>query len=492
MDWEASMRTPVGVVVALVLLAGPGGAQEGTGGRPPAWTKERLWSGPLDRNPNKQGGIGDGLDDALERSVRDCQPERGLRVSVVFDGRTPATPARLDGLRLVAPPYCSTALPYCAANLACEDPDSLLERLRGYVRREGVVFVFARRTLRTALPDSLESVRVSTSNAYPTENLWVGRNLKDGKNWPAGEVAVFDTGVHDGGKDKHERLEPALLSLDCVHQDRSLIGCQTVTSDMPDLTGHGTRVAVAALGRKPDGSRKVPTGVCPFCALVDVRVLGQDGKGDPAAVEAALVELMRLKAAGKSNVQVAVMAFAADEGTDGTDPLSIQVDAALEADIVVVAAMGNEKAQRVPPPAAASGSVAVAGMDTLETPRRQDDVWWAASNRGPRMDCADPTRCVPVQQKPDVAGPAVKVCVPSRVSGYCSAKPGTSIATALVGGLAGAVRALAPKIHARDVAAALRDSAGGPSVGACASRWSPQVGCGLVDAWGALKLLEAR
>jgi hypothetical protein len=384
-------------------------------------------------------------------------------------------------------------LPYCAADVACEDPDSLLERLRGFVRREGVVFVFARRTLTTQLPDSLESVRVSKSNDHPAENLWVGRNLKDSKNWPKGvEVAVFDTGVHDRGKDKHEQLDEAVLTLDCVHQDRSLIGCQAVESGVPDLKGHGTRMAVAALGRKPHGTRKVPTGVCPFCALVDVRVLGQDGQGDPAAAEAALVELMRLKKEGESKVKVAIMAFAADEGSDGTDPLSVLVDAAIESDIVVVAAMGNEEAQRVPPPAAASGSVAVAGMDTLGTPRRQDDVWWASSNRGPRMDCADPSRCAPAQKKPDVGGPAVNVCVPSRINRYCSPKPGTSVATALVGGLAGALRALAPEAHARDVAAALRDSAGGPPAGACASRWSPEVGCGLVDAWGALKLLEAR
>lgn len=448
----------------------------------------------------------DGIETQLSRCAAQGEP---LRLAVVFrDGAAKdvdRTPVLRDWIvRAGVPPagaepyvWCSRLVDYCAAELSCSK-DHRQEILTGLATlwrsHQEIAYIETAASLRVRIQDAIGAVRAIPSSAYPQENVWTHRGFDDPAMFPPLEdrsrIAIFDSGVNDPAGSLwlgHEALPHAEKSIDCTDANVTSVKCHASNAPLEDLTGHGTAVAVTALGRKPRG-KLLPQGSCPFCGLVDVRVIGRDGTTDSIVVARALEEIIALNEGGL-RVGVVVMAFAGDKASLGRGVLARMINRALEMNVIVVSAIGNAPVKRVPLPASAAEGLSVAGIDNQESAKREDDRWWRFSSRGPRKDCQNPTQCKEAAQKPDVAAPAVSVCVPIQgTDDRCRLHDGTSIAAAAVGGVVGLLRSLRPLDPPKRILDAIEQTACGHQN--CVPVWKPDVGWGTVDAWLALQTLK--
>ncbi|MFI5688151.1 S8 family serine peptidase [Streptomyces sp. NPDC051636] len=225
-------------------------------------------------------------------------------------------------------------------------------------------------------------------------------------------VAVLDTGIA-----KHPDLEGKVIA----EQDFS--GSDTGTDDR---TGHGTHVAgtIAGTGAASGGKYK---GVAPDAAILNGKVLGDDGSG----MESWVISGMEWAA---SKAQVVNLSLGSDQASDGTDPSSEAIDNLTKSTgalFVVAAGNSGPRARTIGSPAAADAALTVGAVS------KQDELA-GFSSRGPRIgDNAI---------KPEVTAPGVGIAAP-RVKGtpvgdddpvddnYARAS-GTSMATPHVSGTA--------------------------------------------------------
>ncbi|MFJ4467228.1 S8 family serine peptidase [Streptomyces sp. NPDC089424] len=235
--------------------------------------------------------------------------------------------------------------------------------------------------------------------------------------WKAGyegqgvKVAVLDTGIDAGHRDLADRVAGA--------KDFSGSG------NTGDHFGHGTHVAstVAGTGAASDGTRR---GVAPQADLLIGKVLDDNGYGS----ESGIIDGMEW--AADEGAKVVNMSLGADIRTDGTDPMSVALNALTEStDTLFVVAAGNSGPGRytVGSPGAADAALTVGAVD-------RGDTLAPFSSRGPRY--GDDT------VKPDVTAPGVGI-VAARAAGTSLGTPinadyialdGTSMATPHVAGAA--------------------------------------------------------
>ena len=185
-------------------------------------------------------------------------------------------------------------------------------------------------------------IEASTEEVYETDAVSIPATLLDleaahavfpDDGPPPGtgvRVAVLDSGVHAGS--------PGLLD---VVRGRSF------TSETELLDHHGTAVAGLVAG-KPRGD--LPTGIAPGAQIVDVRVYDDSEEPEPPSVgvhdsrvAAGLRWVARNARTGKIGVAVVALRLPA------SPELRDAVEAALRADVVVVAASGNRPTEEGDP-----------------------------------------------------------------------------------------------------------------------------------------------
>ncbi|MFG2767656.1 S8 family serine peptidase [Streptomyces rubiginosohelvolus] len=235
--------------------------------------------------------------------------------------------------------------------------------------------------------------------------------------WKAGyegqgvKVAVLDTGIDANHRDLAGRIAGA--------KDFSGSG------NTGDHFGHGTHVAstVAGTGAASDGIRR---GVAPKADLLIGKVLDDYGYGS----ESGIIDGMEW--AADEGAKVVNMSLGADVRTDGTDPMSLALNALTKSTgaLFVVAAGNSGPGQySVGTPGAADSALTVGAVN-------RDDALAPFSSRGPRF--GDNT------VKPDVTAPGVGI-VAARAAGTSLGTPvgadyialdGTSMATPHVAGAA--------------------------------------------------------
>lgn len=219
-------------------------------------------------------------------------------------------------------------------------------------------------------------------------------------------VAVLDTGV-----DPHPDLQENLLPGADVIPGGSGNGHQ-------DVDGHGTGMAglIAAHGRGNMGA----LGIAPRAKILPILDSTTSRGGDTDALAAA-VEL-----AVRSNADVINISAVAG----GSARLQRALKAALAADIIIVAGVGNRpQMQEVGYPARHPGVIAVGGIDRVGN--RAD-----TSVTGPEVD---------------VVAPAVEILSTSIDGSYRKAT-GTSDSTAIVAGAVALIRSKYPYLPASEVA----------------------------------------
>jgi type VII secretion-associated serine protease mycosin len=214
-----------------------------------------------------------------------------------------------------------------------------------------------------------------------------------------------------------------------------------------DEDGHGTEMAalIAAHGRGGSGV----LGVAPQAKILPVRV----GASEFAFLDRHAQGIRWAVERGAKVICVAI-------GGGDSAELRAAIQAAIAADVVVVAGAGNlPRARRVEFPAATPGVVAAAGVD-------QAGNHASVSVTGPELV---------------LAAPAVKVVSADIDAGYSEGE-GTSASTAIIAGVAALVRARYPNLSAPEVIHRMTATAidKGP-----AGRDS-EYGFGLVDPVGAL------
>ncbi|MCF2530369.1 S8 family serine peptidase [Yinghuangia soli] len=236
--------------------------------------------------------------------------------------------------------------------------------------------------------------------------------------WQAGftgtgvTTAILDTGI------------------DAAHPDLDDAIAEAVDfSDSPtgtaDLYGHGTHVAsiITGDGSAAQGKYK---GVAPDTRLVIGKVLGDDGRGE----ESDIIAGMEWAAA---RAKVVNMSLGSDYPTDGTDPMSLAVNAlsGSTGSLFVISAgnAGQWGDSSIGSPGAADAALTVGAVDA-------DDRVAPFSSRGPRFG----DRAF----KPEISAPGVEIAA-ARASGTSMGHPvdenytrasGTSMAAPHVAGAA--------------------------------------------------------
>lgn len=280
--------------------------------------------------------------------------------------------------------------------------------------------------------------------AADSSNQWPLEYLKATQDWAISKgsgttVAVVDTGVA-----KIPDTQAALLSGADFSRGTSSSG-----NGQTDLYGHGTAIAVliAGAGNPVDG-------LAPAAKVLPVRY--STGDGAYADYMAAGIEYAISRHVSVINIS---------QGVSSTDAaLAKAVQDAEAANIVIVAASGNESQSAVDIPANLSGVIAVGATD-------QSGRIWSDSNSGLQVT---------------LSAPGVRIQTEDETGGL-STSDGTSIATAYVSATVALIRSVHPSWTAGQV---IRDliATADPGPGQVAGAHSDQYGYGIVDP---LKALQA-
>lgn len=245
-------------------------------------------------------------------------------------------------------------------------------------------------------------------------------------------VAVLDTGIDSG----HPDLAGKVVA-EANFSDSDTVG---------DVAGHGTHVAgiVAGTGEASGGTY---VGVAPGAALLNGKVLGDDGLGRVSDL------IQAMEWAVDQGADVVNISLGSDP-TDGTDPASRAVDQlTAEHDVLFVVAAGNTGPGEftVTSPGTASAALTV-GADDRNAVR-------PFSARGPRLgDYA---------VKPDIVAPGIGI-VSARAAGstlgpvvdeHYMRLTGTSMAAPHVSGAAAILRQYEPELAAPELKASLSGTA---------------------------------
>ena len=159
-----------------------------------------------------------------------------------------------------------------------------------------------------------------------------------------------------------------------------------------------------------------------------------------------------------------------DQGDDGQNADARAVNAAVDAGVVAVAAIGNDGANRVTSVGAADKAITVGSIDDDNSIERDDDEIASYSNYGPRTDDGDGDSLD--ELKPDVVAPgsgiiSAQYAAPNplpvgdqpRASDDYTSKDGTSMACPAVAGLAALILSYDNTLTPEDVKNIIKQTA---------------------------------
>ncbi len=288
--------------------------------------------------------------------------------------------------------------------------------------------------------------------AYPLIDQLSLRHAWDLADGQDVTVAVIDSGVDA----RHPDLDGSVArgsEYTGVYDESEFV--RTTPPPEQDCEGHGTAVAGLIAGRRADGDRIA--GVAPGATVYPIRM----ADGVEQATTNTFVAAIDDAVANGADILNLSLAIPTDY-----EPIRDAIARAVAADVLVVAAAGNEGNQNVTGgrmyPAAYDGVLAVGAVG-------DDGQPMDSSNYGPWVDLA-------------AYGDDMVVVAPEG-EGY-RVEGGTSMAAAQVSGAAALVRDRFPDLSAEEVARRLTGSAA--LVGGAVN---DHTGAGIVDPFGALTYL---
>jgi len=309
------------------------------------------------------------------------------------------------------------------------------------------------------------AIQVKASSAYPPPPP-PGAPITVREKFPNyfgnTQIVVIDTGVDDqsGPGVTHEALPRFDGGLRCP-----AFPPVCLDEDPDDTVGTGTHGAAIALG-KGEGLNSAHEGIAPEEGLYDVKVTPDPTFPNPRIPRSSLV--VALDAIMKKmdltlfpwTPRIAYLPWSTCYPSNGTDGVSVAVNALVDRGLLVVTGMqncstclGNPRFPGascpyllpiVPSPAAADLALVVGASDDQSTVSRADDTLSPDSLRGPRLSDGDAD--ANDELKPDLVAPGVNIesAQFNTVSGYVN-RSGTSMAAAHVAGCAALVLQLQNK-----------------------------------------------
>lgn len=378
----------------------------------------------------------------------------------------------------------------CARNVAISD-------VRALSHLPNVVMVKLEPILYPLLDISARAIKARASedySPYTAEDIgpYTGKGIS---------IAILDTGVDDGGyspAQRHEGLDdlddnpstndPKFIAGVDFTQEESFWAPRDGSYNPDDSDGHGTHCAGIAMGTGAGAGDGEYRGMAPMARLVDLKIGEVWGVSSGDAIEA--IEWC-IEHKVEYNIRVLSCSFGSRFGeSDGSDEESQVVNKAVEAGLVVVAAIGNDGEKRVISPAAADGAIAVGSVNDMETIDRSDDTLSSFSNTGPRLDDGDDDGID--ELKPDVVayGDSISSTLFNTHSAYIS-QSGTSMSTPHVAGVVALMLEANPSLTPENVKMILRKSAearGDPSFPDLDPKYNTRFGWGIVDAYKAVEM----
>ncbi|MFZ4620228.1 MAG: S8 family serine peptidase [Bacteroidota bacterium] len=272
-------------------------------------------------------------------------------------------------------------------------------------RREKITSIAAMPEVRSVFPDVNVSVTpVSQQSSTPV--IPTGTSTATAKGI---RIGIIDTGIdylHEAFGGAFGEGHTAAGGYDLVNND----------PDPMDDNGHGSHVAGIISGRS-----STITGIAKDAELYIYKALDQNGNGSSSNVIAAI------ERAVKDSVKVLNLSLGTPSGSSD-DPLSIAVNNAVQAGVVVVVAAGNTgDYSSINSPGTAEFALTVGATDANSIA--------SFSSKGPETES--------YRIKPEVVAPGVSILSVKSGGGYVEMS-GTSMATPYVTSLAAAMRELHP------------------------------------------------
>jgi subtilisin family serine protease/phosphodiesterase/alkaline phosphatase D-like protein len=385
----------------------------------------------------------------------------------------------------------------CARNVRLSD----IEKIS---RLPKVVMVEYEDDVHTLLDISARAVKAVYSDEYTPDTVEEMDILGRGVS-----VAILDTGVDDGPA---PAPPPYHLSVDDMDDDivtndpkfiagvdTTHIGYVTDGSWNPDdafVPGHGTHVASTSIGTDAGSDYR---GIAPAARLVDVKVMERVGTGSMAEVIRGIEWCVEHKDDDFDGdeiidgIDILSMSIGATYNSNGDDAASQAVNAAVDAGLVAVVAIGNDGANRIPPPASADKAIVVGAINDMGTITRDDDTMWGSSNYGPRMDDGDTDNMD--ELKPDVVAPGVNIlAAKSSTSTVYASYSGTSMATPHVSGIIALMLEANPDLTPQEIKDILHGTSEMPSGIEPSTEYDDVYnynwGWGMVDAYEAVRVAQ--
>jgi subtilisin family serine protease/PKD repeat protein len=351
--------------------------------------------------------------------------------------------------------------------------------LKAYVeaiaKLKDVIMIELQGISKPCLDISVAAIKARQSLEYSPNTAWDLGYMGSGIT-----IAVVDSGVDND----HESFSGKFVA-----------GYNAITDtveDPDDLGGHGTNVAGIALGAGGPSERDYK-GVAPGARLVDVKVINVDNGSEDDIVRGIhwvtnnhVAFDIRIMC-----ISIAIMQNETHEKpSDGKDSVSQAVNEAVDAGIVVVAAVGNSGQHIIPAPAAADKAIAVGAISDIGTVTRDDDTIWDDSNFGPRLSDGDSDQID--ELKPDIVAPGVQITGPwVNTTNQYDSYTGTSQATPHIAGVVALMLEKEPGLtptQVKDILRRTADDRNGVFDPALDPKYDVKYGWGIVDAYEAVEL----
>jgi serine protease AprX len=407
-----------------------------------------------DKNQNK-------IDDLIENQ------EGSLNIFIHYNQR----PTTSDVATLST--YAGISNVYQCINVIAANkvPKTTIETI---TKLPNVVMVEWQGFTKLTLDISVPATKARQSSEYSPNTAWDLGYTGNGVT-----IAIVDSGVDNG----HESFTGKFIA--------GYDATTGTTGDPDDTDGHGTHVAGTAMGT--GGPSQTYRGVAPNARLVDVKVMG-GGTGSTADLIEGIDWVVNNRATFNIRIMSISIAVTDQNGneipSDGTDAVSQAVNNAVNAGLVVTAAVGNSGQNIIPAPAAADRAVTVGAVYDLGTIIRDDDILASFSNFGPRLNDGDADSID--ELKPDIVAPGDFITAPqfNTADQYWSMS-GTSMATPHVAGVIALMLEKEPNLtpaQVKDILHKSADDRNGTFNPALDPKYDVNYGWGIVDAYEAVEV----